>query len=75
MLPREVAERIEWGFKFNPKPTCVSFFPKSQFSRAEAWYKTKALIKGEDRNPWRKMHTEHFWAWYIPEKKDGEQAT
>lgn len=74
-IPAEVLKHASW--KFGPvegvastavfHPERLVFFRKSEFSRGDAWHHVRRLsasVPSETDNPWRKCHTESYWAWY-----------
>lgn len=74
-LPVEVTEKIL--FLFGAKngfpgiievdPKRVVFCHKQELSRCEGWMKAVKTQPLGDKNPWRKCHTENYWAWYLVE--------
>lgn len=68
MVPVELAEYVQWrfGLKDPANPKCLVFRAKTEVSRCETWFEALKLHPmGEKINPWRKCHTEHYWAYYF----------
>lgn len=76
-IPKEVWDRVMWCYGARPgfpslggitdvDPSRVSFFAKDQKSRACGWAATTKKVGDiNNRNPWRKCHTENYWCWYL----------
>lgn len=61
-LPAEVQARLRWYTSKDAPNIAAMCFKKSDISRGEAW----SLVSPLPDNPWRKCHTENYWAWYRP---------
>ena len=77
-LPEEVQQLIKWNFeKAASVPDEFHCVPKSDMDRGEAWELIRPVGTPGERftkedNPWRKLHSEHYWVWYV--KKGEEEA-
>lgn len=75
--PSELAEWVQWYFSGRGPldPTRLVYRAKAELSRCDTWFEALKLHPmGEKTNPWRKCHTEHYWAYYFvgDEQNTGE---
>lgn len=79
-LPPEVYEHVRWlcsdpfdSTKGRP-PTAVKCYEKATIGRGAAWDLvwdcTPESLAGDKKNPWRKCHTQHYWAWFYRAPKE-----
>lgn len=76
MLPEELDEWVQWRFgAMGPiDPTRLVYGAKIEISRCETWLEALKLHPmGEKKNPWRKCHTENYWAYYFVGDNDNTQ--
>jgi len=68
-LPSEILERVN----AHEEVLDVRFFAKEEWNRGMAW-DTVRPRKPEVGNPWRRIHTQNYWAWVkvIPVKGDSD---
>lgn len=78
-VPKEVRSRIDWGSIETIPDDRIRFAAKKDRPRGDAWRECPMppKTKGErPRNPWRKAHTENYWAWYcLEEVPNGREET
>lgn len=74
MIPAEIEEYICWRFSLLIlDPRKVIFKDKLTACRSETWdmaTKLRPVTEADSSrrkwdNPWRKCHTEHYWAYYL----------
>ncbi len=53
----------------------IAVFPKSKFSRGDAWDKVWRTPAHPLRNLWRKDHTAHSWRWIAPLKLPNQRVS
>jgi len=72
MIPEELASRVQRQFGLQDlDPARLTFAAKTDQHRAEVWLDAVKHHPPGERNPWRKCHTENYWAYYLtlPEHK------
>ncbi len=64
-IPEEVREMVGFAADEDVPDDRIRFAHKENLSRGAAWDQCKM-----PRNPWRKAHTENYWAWFSLEELD-----
>jgi hypothetical protein len=69
LLPEEIVKRM--AFHEVSETTEIFFALKATTCRSDAW-DACSNQEGYDykKNPWRRMHTQSYWAWYKKENND-----
>ena len=72
MIPEELARHVQRQFGLQDlDPARLVYAAKTDQYRAEVWLDAVTHHPLGERNPWRKCHTENYWAYYLtlPEHK------
>ncbi len=64
-IPDEVQKMVDLAADESVSAERIRFAPQATTNRGDAWRQCQLPY-----NPWRKVHTQNYWAWYSTEEVD-----